>query len=125
MKIQKTDKVKETLQDLKRRLNSLRLLVMEHVSTQGLVPKLSGFAKTSHRVGLVYASTIPVDSYVNGRTGESDPTDHEYQTQATGEHLVKPLVKPHKTASLVKPLLSSQFLPNFPTFHTCVHFGGG
>ena len=94
MKIQKTDKVKETLQDLKRRLNSLRLLVMEHVSTQGLVPKLSGFAKTSHRVGLVYASTIPVDSYVNGRTGESDPTDHEYQTQATGENLVKPLVKP-------------------------------
>lgn len=88
MKIQKTDKVKESLQDLKRRLNSLRLLVMEHVSTQGLVPKLSGFAKTSHRVGLVYASTIPVDSYVNGRTGESDPTDHEYQTQVAELMLV-------------------------------------
>ena len=117
MKIQKTDKVKETLQDLKRRLNSLRLLVMEHVSTQGLVPKLSGFAKTSHRVGLVYASTIPVDSYVNGR-GESDPTDHEYQTQATGEHLLKPLVKPLEKPQvwLKKPLLSSHFLPNFPTF---------
>ena len=83
MKIQQTDKVDEALQDLKRRLNSLRLLVMEHVSTQGLVPRLSGFAKTSHRVGLVYASTVPVDSYVNGRS-ESDPQDHEYQTQATG-----------------------------------------
>eukprot|EP00438_Fugacium_kawagutii_P022548 Skav206058 [mRNA] locus=scaffold587:369303:376305:+ [translate_table: standard] len=75
--------------ELKKRLHRLRLLVMEHVSTGGLVPKLSAelsgsrgaFANGSHRVGLVYASAVPVNASVNAQD-PLDPQDYEDQTKA-------------------------------------------
>eukprot|EP00438_Fugacium_kawagutii_P003440 Skav200193 [mRNA] locus=scaffold2383:258823:262117:+ [translate_table: standard] len=47
-------------------LNTLRPLIMEDVPANGLTPDKKGFAKSSnHKVGLVYASAVPVDSYLN------------------------------------------------------------
>lgn len=47
-------------------LNTLRPLIMEDVPANGLTPDKKGFAKCNHKVGLVYASAVPVDSYLNG-----------------------------------------------------------
>eukprot|EP00913_Durusdinium_trenchii_P013206 g12395.t2 len=56
-------------------LHTLRPLIMEDILVQGLTPDQRGVAGGRHRVGLVYASAVPVDSYLN-RDGDS-----EYQTK--------------------------------------------
>ncbi|CAK9097437.1 Hypothetical protein SCF082_LOCUS45705 [Durusdinium trenchii] len=59
------------LEQLEARLNTLRTLVMEDVPARGLKPDLKGFSRSSHKVGLVYASAVPVDAYVN-KGGDTD-----------------------------------------------------
>ena len=55
----------ETLERLVKYLNTLRPLIMEDVPATGLLPDKKGFAECKHKVGLVYASAVPVDSYMN------------------------------------------------------------
>ncbi|CAK9106738.1 Hypothetical protein SCF082_LOCUS50016 [Durusdinium trenchii] len=65
----------EALRNLQDHLHTLRPLIMEDILVQGLTPDQRGVAGGRHRVGLVYASAVPVDSYLN-RDGDS-----EYQTK--------------------------------------------
>lgn len=60
----------EVLRRLQDQLHVLRPLVMEAVPVKGLTPDQRGIAKGKHRVGFVYASAVPVDSYLN-REGDS------------------------------------------------------
>ena len=73
LKIQDLDSKAESecLAMLAKHLNTLRPLVMENVPARGLSPDQEGFANCSHKVGLVYASAVPVDSYLN-QGGKAD-----------------------------------------------------
>ena len=69
------DEIKTTLAE---ELHNLRLLAMEDIPACGLQPSKREFARglapteeAPHHVGLVYASAVPVDSYMN--RGLSDP----------------------------------------------------
>eukprot|EP00434_Breviolum_minutum_P023149 symbB.v1.2.020424.t1/scaffold1653.1/size107518/5 len=61
----------ETLELLLKYLNNLRPLVMDDVPANGLTPDKKTFSSESHKVGLVYASAVPVDSYMN-QGGKAD-----------------------------------------------------
>ena len=63
------------LEQLESRLNTLRTLVMEDIPASGLTPDLKGFSHASHKVNLVYASSVAVDAYLN-KGGDVD-----YQTK--------------------------------------------
>ena len=65
LKVHDTQKETETLELLVKYLNTLRPLVMEEIPATGLLPDKKGFAECGHTVGLVYASAVPVDSYLN------------------------------------------------------------
>lgn len=65
----------ETLRSLQENLHTLRPLVMDEISVQGLTADQRDFSRCEHHVGFVYASAVPVDSYLN-RDGDS-----EYQMQ--------------------------------------------
>mmetsp|Transcript_112326 Transcript_112326/g.198245 ORF Transcript_112326/g.198245 Transcript_112326/m.198245 type:complete len:868 (-) Transcript_112326:66-2669(-) len=47
-------------------LKKFKMLVMEDVPASGLQPDKAGFSAASHRVNLVYASAVPVQTYNNG-----------------------------------------------------------
>eukprot|EP00913_Durusdinium_trenchii_P018921 g17779.t1 len=61
----------ETLGVLESHLNTLRPLIMEDLPAKGLMPDKKAFADCTHKVGLVYASAVPVDSYMN-QGGKTD-----------------------------------------------------
>lgn len=63
------------LEDLEARLNTLSVLAMEDLLATGATPDLKGTATSTHRVGFVYASAVPVDAYLNAGG------DVEYQTK--------------------------------------------
>mmetsp|Transcript_19225 Transcript_19225/g.35965 ORF Transcript_19225/g.35965 Transcript_19225/m.35965 type:complete len:444 (+) Transcript_19225:49-1380(+) len=46
-------------------LKKFKMLVMEDVPASGLKPDKAGFSEASHRVNLVYASAVPVQTYNN------------------------------------------------------------
>ncbi|CAK9026900.1 unnamed protein product [Durusdinium trenchii] len=61
---------------LKQHLQHLRPLVMEDVPARGLMPNKRDFSTCEHRVGLVYASAVPLDAYLNAhRSGGSVALD--------------------------------------------------
>lgn len=62
----------ETLRSLQENLHTLRPLVMDEISVQGgLTADQRDFSRCEHKVGFVYASAVPVDSYLN-RDGDSE-----------------------------------------------------
>lgn len=75
------ERKQNTLEELKQRLNSLRLLVMDHVTTEGLLPDLQHFATSKHTVGLVYASAL-VENDVD------DDVQAEYRSQVAEQMLI-------------------------------------
>ena len=74
------ERKQKTLEELKQRLNSLRLLVMDHVTTEGLLPDLQHFATSKHTVGLVYASALVEDV--------DDDVQAEYRSQVAEQMLI-------------------------------------
>ena len=80
-KSENEDRKQKTLEELKHRLNSLRLLVMDHVTTEGLLPDLKHFATSKHTVGLVYASAL-VENDVD------DVHSAEYRSQVAEQMLI-------------------------------------
>jgi len=58
------------------RLHTLRPLIMHDVPASGLVPDKRGVSQAKHRVGLVYASAVPVNSYQNNAKNEVEKRLH-------------------------------------------------
>jgi len=52
-------------------LKKFKMLVMEDVPASGLQPDKAGFSEATHRVNLVYASAVPVQTY-NNTHGDKD-----------------------------------------------------
>lgn len=63
-------------------LAELRPLMMADVPANGLDPSMSGFSRTKHRVGLVYASAVPLETYVNVPRELADKELHRKLAQA-------------------------------------------
>lgn len=56
---------KKLFEGFTKALHGLRPLIMHDLSACGLTPDKEGMSIATHRVGLVYASAVPVDSYTN------------------------------------------------------------
>jgi hypothetical protein len=63
--IPKVNHPHECLSLLRSHLHTLRVLTMHEVPACGLTPSKKSFSTATHRVGLVYASAVPVNSYLN------------------------------------------------------------
>lgn len=76
----------EVLARIDQHLHTLRPLVMEDIPASGLTPnKGRRAAELTHKVGLVYASAVPVQSYMNrGR----DAGSKEFQAEIAGKILI-------------------------------------
>lgn len=74
LKIQDGDEAanSKTLEQLRQSLHHLRPLVMDEVPSCGLAPNKGERSSSSHKVGLVYASAVPVDAYLN-RSANASP----------------------------------------------------
>jgi len=57
-------------------LHTLRPLIMHDVMACGLTPDKAGLSTAKHRVGLVYASAVPVDAYCNKSRSKVDSKLH-------------------------------------------------
>jgi len=62
----------EAFQLFAENLHTLRPLIMREVPACGLLPRMQDFSAETHRVGLVYASAVPVNAYTN-RAGSHKP----------------------------------------------------
>merc|ERR1740121_2394055 len=65
-----------------RTLHKLRPLIMHEVAACGLTPDRGVLSQATHRVGLVYASAVPVDAYVNKARGEVERKLHRRCAEA-------------------------------------------
>jgi len=55
----------QAIEAWKTALKKFKMLVMEDVPASGLTPDKAGFSAATHRVNLVYASAVPVQTYNN------------------------------------------------------------
>jgi len=58
------------------KLHTLRPLIMEDIPAVGLTPSKRSLNAGKHRVGLVYASAVPVNTYLN-RVQKKEQLDHQ------------------------------------------------
>jgi len=58
-------------------MNSLRCLHMQDVPASGLKPSFGERSSAQHRVNLVYASAVPVQSYLNRVRADQEPFQQE------------------------------------------------
>merc|ERR550534_619311 len=59
------DACEEALKIIREVIHTLRPLVMQDVEASGADPSLKSLTNNKHRVNLVYASAVPVDTYLN------------------------------------------------------------
>jgi len=55
---------------VRQHLHTVRSLVMDRVPANGLTPRKKEFSSSSHKVGLIYASSVPLGAYTNHATNE-------------------------------------------------------
>eukprot|EP00435_Cladocopium_sp_Y103_P046426 s3366_g13.t1 len=73
------------LQKLREKLHTLRPLIIDDLLAQGVTPDKRSLAEGRHRVGVVYASAVPVNAYLNQ---EGSERSLEFQTQVAELFLV-------------------------------------
>ena len=67
----------EILEKLQRELHTFRPLIMENLLAQGVTPDKRVLAQHRHRVGLVYASAVPVNAYLNQCAEDSEALEFQ------------------------------------------------
>jgi len=65
LKVPVVDRPDECLKIFRSHLHKLRILAMHEVPACGLTPNKRNFSTATHRVGLVYASAVPLATYLN------------------------------------------------------------
>jgi len=68
--------------ELAKSLHSLRPLIMHDVDAVGLAPSKREWSTANHRVGLCYASAVPVESYLNFATNKVESKLHQKIAEA-------------------------------------------
>jgi len=69
--------VETIVREFRSQLHTLRPLIMADIPAGGLRPSRQGMSDAEHRVGLVYASAVPVSSYMNrASTGPTRELHH-------------------------------------------------
>merc|ERR1740121_1316929 len=63
-------------------LHTLRILMMHDVPACGLQPNKRAWSDSRHSVGLVYASAVPVDAYLNRATTKTEQKLHGKMAEA-------------------------------------------
>jgi len=87
MKLPQTDAngargAKQIFDKFVRQLHTLRPLIMHDVPANGLRPSKSEWSTAPHKVGLVYASAVPVDSYLNEARNDVEERLHSKMAEA-------------------------------------------
>lgn len=75
------------LQTLREKLHTLRPLIMDDLLAQGVTPDKRSLFEGRHRVGVVYASAVPVNAYLN-QVVDGSERSLEFQTQVAELFLV-------------------------------------
>lgn len=73
----------QMLAAVRSRLHTLRPLMMSGVPASGMLPSLRGLSRASHSVGLVYASAVPLNAYMN-HAARGSPSDRLHRKVAAG-----------------------------------------